>query len=215
MIVSSHKYMKRALTLARRGAGRVSPNPMVGAVVVKEGRRVGEGFHLYVKKDHAEILALKQAGREASGADLYVNLEPCAHYGRTPPCVERILESGISNVFVAILDPNPQVAGKGVQLLREAGVHVEVGLCKEHARRLNETFFHFITEGTPFVRLKLAMTLDGKIATHSGGSKWITGERSRREVHRLSRQTFEFPSRWPCSPRSERVSVSSRWGATR
>lgn len=179
------KQMRRALQLARRGAGRVSPNPLVGAVIVKEGKRVGEGFHLYERRDHAEVLALSQAGDSAIGADLYVNLEPCAHYGRTPPCVERILESGIRNVYLATLDPNPQVSGKGVEVLRKEGVHVEVGLCEKEALRLNEAFFHYITAARPFVTLKLAMTLDGKIAAESGESKWITGEKARREGHRL------------------------------
>jgi len=177
--------MRRALALARRGAGRVSPNPMVGAVVVKNDRRVGEGYHLFSKKDHAEVLALRSAGKEASGADLYLNLEPCSHHGRTPPCVDRILESGIRNVFVATLDPNPQVAGKGIRILQQAGINVEVGLCEKEATRLNEVFFHFITSGSPFVTLKSAMTLDGKIATKSGASKWITGDQSRRQGHRL------------------------------
>ena len=183
--VPNRSHMKRALALARRGAGRVSPNPMVGAVVVKNGRRVGEGYHLYDKKDHAEVLALRGAGSEAEKADLYLTLEPCAHHGRTPPCVERILESGIRRVAVATLDPNPQVSGKGIQRLRDAGIEVDIGLCGQMAERLNESFFHYITEETPFVRLKLAMTLDGKIATKHGSSKWITGTRSRRIVHRL------------------------------
>jgi len=183
--VPIQSHMKRALALARRGAGRVSPNPMVGAVVVKDGRRVGEGYHLYDRRDHAEILALREAGSDAKEADLYLTLEPCAHQGRTPPCVEQITKSRIGRVIVATLDPNPQVRGKGIQQLRNAGIEIEIGLCGRIAERLNESFFHYITRETPFVRLKLAMTLDGKIATEQGSSKWITGEESRRLVHRL------------------------------
>ena len=183
--MTHEQHMKRALLLARRGLGRTSPNPMVGAVVVKDGVRVGEGYHLYERKDHAEVVALERAGEDARGADLYTTLEPCSHHGRTAPCAERIIERGIGRVFVGTLDPNPLVGGRGVTILEEAGVDVEVGLCEAQAKVLNEAFFHYITEARPFVTLKLAMTLDGKIATKTGVSKWITSERSRRTVQRL------------------------------
>ena len=138
------RFMRRALQLARRGAGRVSPNPMVGAVVVRDGRIVGEGYHLYRKLHHAEVVALDRAGNRARGATLYVTLEPCAHWGRTPPCMERVAEAGIREVFVAVADPSPQVSGKGVQYLRSRGVRVREGPCGEEARRLNEAFFFFV-----------------------------------------------------------------------
>ena len=178
-------FMKRAIALARRGVGRVSPNPLVGAVLVKKGRIVAEGYHLYQKKNHAEVVALERAGRQAAGASLYLNLEPCTHQGRTPPCVDRIVEARVAQVYVAVRDPNPQVAAKGVQRLRKQGIGVHEGLCRDEALALNEKYFHFMQRKRPFVLLKLAMTLDGKIATGSGQSQWITGARARKEVHRL------------------------------
>lgn len=178
-------FMRRALALARRGAGRTSPNPLVGAVVVKDGQIAGEGYHVYEKRDHAEALALLRAGPRAAGAGLYVNLEPCCHQGRTSPCVDRIVEAGISEVFVGAGDPNPLVGGKGLQKLREHGIRVHEGPCRPEASRLNEKFFHFMGTGCPFVLLKLALTLDGKIATRTGESQWITGEAARAETHRL------------------------------
>jgi diaminohydroxyphosphoribosylaminopyrimidine deaminase/5-amino-6-(5-phosphoribosylamino)uracil reductase len=165
--------------------GRVSPNPLVGAVLVKNGRIVAEGYHLYNKKDHAEVVALERASRRADGASLYLNLEPCTHQGRTPPCVDRILEAGVAQVYVAVRDPNPQVAGRGIRRLRRQGVAVHEGLCRNEAIGLNEKYLHFARRKRPFVLLKLAMTLDGKIATGSGQSQWITGARARKEVHRL------------------------------
>lgn len=179
------RFMRRALELAERGAGRVNPNPLVGAVVVKDGQIVGEGFHERFGGPHAEVLALEAAGGEAAGADLYVTLEPCVHWGKTPPCVERIISAGVRRVFVAVRDPNPLVDGKGVATLREAGIEVVEGLLEEEARRLNEPFFKFITTKRPFVVLKLALSLDGKVATRSGDSRWISNERSRELVHRL------------------------------
>lgn len=179
------KLMRRALALARRGVGRASPNPLVGAVVVKDGQTIGEGYHVYEKRDHAETLALLKAGPRAAGASLYVNLEPCCHQGRTSPCVDRIVEAGISDVFVGTGDPNPLVGGKGLQKLREQGIRVQEGLCRQEASRLNEKFFHFMGTGYPFVLLKLALTLDGKIATRTGESQWITGEAARGEAQRL------------------------------
>lgn len=178
------RFMRRALQLARRGAGRVSPNPMVGAVVVRDGQVVGEGYHLYRKLRHAEVIALDRAGSLARGATLYVTLEPCAHQGRTPPCMQRVVEAGIREVFVAVTDPSPQVAGKGVQYLRSHGIRVHEGLCGEEALRLNESFFFFVKNQKPFCLLKLALTLDGRIAAPTGDSKWITGEEARRHVHR-------------------------------
>jgi diaminohydroxyphosphoribosylaminopyrimidine deaminase/5-amino-6-(5-phosphoribosylamino)uracil reductase len=179
------RFMSRALRLARRGAGRVSPNPMVGAVVVRNGRVVGEAYHGAAGKPHAEALALKEAGRRSSGADLYVNLEPCCHHGRTPPCTDEILRAGIGRVWVAILDPNPLVRGRGIRTLRRRGVEVNVGLFAEEAARLNESYLTYVQTGRPFVVAKLATTLDGKIATATGESRWISGPSSRRRTHRL------------------------------
>ncbi len=177
--------MRRALELARRGVGRTNPNPLVGAVIAKEGRIVGEGYHERFGGPHAEILALEAAGAEARGADLYVNLEPCVHRGKTPPCAERIIAAGIKRVVIAARDPNPLVDGRGAAKLREAGVEVREGTLEEEARKLNEPFFKFISCGKPFVALKLAVSLDGKIATRAGDSRWISGERSRELVHQL------------------------------
>jgi diaminohydroxyphosphoribosylaminopyrimidine deaminase / 5-amino-6-(5-phosphoribosylamino)uracil reductase len=179
------RYMRRALRLAARGAGRASPNPMVGAVVVRNGRVVGEGYHRYDLRDHAEVVALRRAGEAARGSDLFVTLEPCAHTGRTPPCSPLIAESGVRRAFVAVEDPNPQVSGAGIEYLRRRGVEVLVGLCREEAAELNRAFFHYIVAQRPFVTLKLALSLDGKIATRGGESKWITGPRARRRVHRM------------------------------
>ncbi|MCX8116389.1 MAG: bifunctional diaminohydroxyphosphoribosylaminopyrimidine deaminase/5-amino-6-(5-phosphoribosylamino)uracil reductase RibD [Desulfobacterota bacterium] len=178
-------WMKRALRLAEKGRGRTSPNPMVGAVLVKEGRVVGQGYHVRAGEDHAEVVALKKAGPEAKGATLYVNLEPCVHQGRTPPCAPALIQAGVKRVVVGMVDPNPLVQGRGIGLLREAGLQVDVGVCEEASRALNEAFSKYIQSGLPFVSLKVASTLDGKIATPSGESKWITGEESRRFVHRL------------------------------
>lgn len=177
------QFMKRALRLARRG--KTSPNPMVGAVVVREGRIVGEGFHPKVGEPHAEVFALTQAGPLSKGADLFVTLEPCCHQGRTPPCTDAVIQSGIKRVFAAIQDPNPQVGGKGIEILREAGIEVQVGLMESEARELNQAYIKRVTTGLPFVLWKAAMTLDGKIATRTGDSRWVTGESARREVHKL------------------------------
>ncbi len=182
---SHQKFMERAIVLACRGMGRVSPNPLVGAVVVNDGVSVGEGYHIFERRQHAEIVAIGRAGGRARGATLYVNLEPCSHHGRTPPCVDRIVESGLREVFVATLDPNPLGSGKGIRRLREKGVRVDVGLCQQKATHLNEKFFHFVSQRRPFVLLKLALTLDGRIAAPEGDSKWITASRARRYAHRL------------------------------
>lgn len=177
--------MGRALRLARRGAGATSPNPMVGAVVVREGRVVGEGFHRRAGTPHAEVHALRAAGPLAAGATLYVTLEPCDHHGRTPPCTEAILAAGVRRVVAAVADPNPLVAGRGLERLRGAGVDVVVGVREGEARELNESFFKYITTGRPFVTLKYAMSLDGKAAARTGASRWISGEASRALAHRL------------------------------
>ena len=174
--------MRRALELAKRGAGRVSPNPMVGCVIVKDSRIIGEGWHEQCGGLHAERNALKNCTEDPAGADLYVTLEPCCHWGRTPPCTDAILERKIGRVFVGCLDPNPLVAGKGAQILRDAGIPVETGVCEDECRRLNEVFFHYITHKTPFVVLKYAMTLDGKIAACTGDSRWVTGKAARAHV---------------------------------
>ncbi len=190
MIKKDHKYMQRALELASRARGRTSPNPLVGAVIVKEGQIIGEGYHQKAGTPHAEIHALKSAGVKASGASLYVSLEPCCHHGRTPPCTEAIIEAGIKRVVIAVLDPNPKVAGKGLEILQEAGIETEVGIMKEAAVDLNEIFFKYIQKGMPFVALKTAMTLDGKIAARTGDSKWVTGADARKYVHHL-RDTYD------------------------
>lgn len=178
-------FMKRALELAARARGKTSPNPLVGAVVVRDGEIVGEGYHRQAGTPHAEINALCQAGAKARKATMYVTLEPCCHFGRTPPCTEAIIAAGISKVVVATGDPNPLVAGKGIRVLQEAGIDVDVGVREAEARRLNEVFFKYIVNERPFVTLKAAMSLDGKIATRRGDSKWITGEKARAFGHRL------------------------------
>jgi diaminohydroxyphosphoribosylaminopyrimidine deaminase/5-amino-6-(5-phosphoribosylamino)uracil reductase len=181
------KYMDWALALARKGAGTVSPNPMVGAVLVSpaSGGIVGEGAHGRAGGPHAEIAALERAGAEAKGATLYINLEPCAHQGRTPPCAEALAQAGVRRVVAAMEDPNPAVSGKGFQKLRDAGIDVEAGLHEAEAKRLNEVFSKFITTGLPFVTLKLGMSLDGRIADAKGASRWVTSEESRKRVHEM------------------------------
>lgn len=177
--------MKLALDLAFSRAGYTSPNPTVGAVVVKDGVAVGRGFHPRAGEPHAEIFALDEAGERARGATLYVTLEPCCHFGRTPPCTRRIIAAGIKKVVAATVDPNPKVAGKGLEELRRAGIEVEAGVLEAEARALNEAFFKYITTGLPFVTLKMAMSMDGRTATASGDSRWITGPEARADVHRL------------------------------
>lgn len=179
------QYLRRTLTLARRAAGRTAPNPMVGAVVVREGQVVGEGFHPRAGAPHAEVFALQAAGAHARGGTLYVSLEPCAHYGKTPPCADAVVRSGVRRVVFASLDPNPLVAGAGVAKLQQAGLEVEYGALTAEEQRLNEAWRHWMRTRQPFVTVKLAASLDGKIATRTGESRWITGEASRRDVHRL------------------------------
>jgi diaminohydroxyphosphoribosylaminopyrimidine deaminase/5-amino-6-(5-phosphoribosylamino)uracil reductase len=179
------QMMQRCLQLARRGLGCTSPNPLVGAVVVKDGEIVGEGFHPRAGEPHAEVFALKNAGEKARGATIYVSLEPCNHYGRTPPCSEGLIKAGVSKVVVGMVDPNPLVAGGGIERLRAAGIEVIVGVEEAACRQLNEGFIHRILHKRPLGILKYAMTLDGKIATTSGHSSWITNSEARREVHQL------------------------------
>jgi diaminohydroxyphosphoribosylaminopyrimidine deaminase/5-amino-6-(5-phosphoribosylamino)uracil reductase len=179
------QYMRQALDLASRGHGQTSPNPMVGAVLVKNGKVVGEGFHRRAGEPHAEILALRRAGKNAKGATLYINLEPCCHYGKTPPCTDALIGAGISRVVAAMKDPNALVGGKGFAHLRRAGVKVKVGLLRKEAERLNETFIHFHRFGRPFVVLKWAMTIDGRTSCSNGESRWISGSESRRYAHKL------------------------------
>ncbi|BFM38077.1 riboflavin biosynthesis protein RibD [Synechocystis sp. LKSZ1] len=175
--------MQRCLSLARQGLGKTAPNPLVGSVIIQDDQVVGEGFHPRAGEPHAEIFALRQAGDHAWRASLYVNLEPCNHYGRTPPCTEAIIQAGISRVVVGMIDPNPLVAGKGIERLRQAGLSVTVGVESSQCQRLNEAFCHRIQHHRPWGILKYAMTLDGKIATTTGHSTWVTGEPARRWVH--------------------------------
>ena len=186
--VDDLSYIRKTFQLAKKGAGFTSPNPLVGAVVVKDGQIVATGYHRRFGGPHAEIFALDKAGRDAKGATLYVNLEPCAHYGKTPPCVDRIISSGVRRVVISTIDPNPLVNGKGIEKLRQAGIQVTVGVGEEEGLRLNEVYCKYISTGFPFVVLKIAQSLDGKIATCNGNSKWITSEQSRRMVHRLRAQ---------------------------
>jgi len=176
--------MRRVLRLAEKGWGRTSPNPLVGAVLVKNGNVVGQGYHAKAGEAHAEIVALQQAKEEARGAVLYLNLEPCSHYGKTPPCAPQVIQSNVKRVVIGMEDPNPLVNGKGVEILRRAGLEVDVGVLKKECQRLNEAFSKFILRKEPFVILKAAATLDGRMATRNGDSKWISGEASRHLVHR-------------------------------
>ncbi len=179
------RMMLRCLELARRALGRTSPNPLVGAVIVKDGEIIGEGFHPRAGEPHAEVFALRAAGESARGATIYVSLEPCNHYGRTPPCSEGLIQAGVAKVVVGMVDPNPLVAGGGITRLRAAGIEVLVGVEEEACRRLNEAFVHRILHKRPLGILKYAMTLDGKIATTSGHSAWVTSQDARSEVHQL------------------------------
>ena len=182
------RWMERALRLAEKGRGRTSPNPMVGALLVKGGRKVGEGYHAKAGGPHAEVVALGKAGRKAKGATLYLNLEPCTHYGKTPPCAPAVIEAGVKRVVIGMKDPNPLVNGTGVKALRRAGLDVEIGILEKECQRLNEAFCKYIVNREPYVILKAAATLDGKIATRNGESQWMTGEASRHFVHKLRDQ---------------------------
>ena len=180
-------YMKKALALAARARGRTSPNPMVGAVVVKSGKVIGTGYHKKAGTPHAEILALKKAGQNARNATLYVNLEPCCHTEKkTPPCTKEIIRSKVKKVVVAMTDPNPKVSGNGISELQRAGIQTQVGIMEPEAKRLNEAFTKFIKTKSPFVTLKMAQSLDGRIATARGESKWITPEKSGTECEKCN-----------------------------
>lgn len=179
------KYMRLAMQLAGNAIGRTSPNPLVGAVIVKDNRVVGCGWHRKAGTPHAEVHALNQAGELAQGADVYVTLEPCAHYGKTPPCAKALVEAKVKNVYGGLLDVNPKVVGKGFKILEDAGIYVEYGFLQDELRKQNEVFFKWIEHKKPFVVLKAAMTLDGKIATATGQSKWITNETSRAYGYKL------------------------------
>ncbi len=183
--MSDEHFMKMALDLAKKGRGYTSPNPMVGAVIVKDGKVVGKGYHQAAGSPHAEVNALEDAGELAKGATLYVNLEPCNHTGRTPPCTERVLAAGIKRVVVAMGDPNPDVLGGGTDFLRRQGIQITEGVCERQAKTLNEAFLKYIKTKRPFTIIKCAATLDGQIATRTGDSRWVTGEKSREFVHRL------------------------------
>ncbi|WNW12051.1 bifunctional diaminohydroxyphosphoribosylaminopyrimidine deaminase/5-amino-6-(5-phosphoribosylamino)uracil reductase RibD [Pseudomonas sp. DTU_2021_1001937_2_SI_NGA_ILE_001] len=187
-VLDAH-YMARALELARQGLYSTHPNPRVGCVIVRDGQVVGEGWHVRAGEPHAEVHALRQAGERARGATAYVTLEPCSHHGRTPPCAEALVAAGLGRVVAAMQDPNPQVGGRGLQRLREAGIAVDSGVLEDEARALNSGFLKRMESGRPYVRVKLAMSLDGRTAMASGESQWITGPQARAEVQRLRAQS--------------------------
>jgi diaminohydroxyphosphoribosylaminopyrimidine deaminase/5-amino-6-(5-phosphoribosylamino)uracil reductase len=178
-------YMECALSLARLAMGHTSPNPAVGAVIIKDGLIVGMGYTQPAGSEHAEVMALRQAGDRAQGSTMYVTLEPCSHYGRTPPCTQALIDAGISEVHIALLDPNPLVSGCGVGRLNEGGIKTHIGTCQQEAHEINEAYIKHITTGLPFVMAKFAMSLDGKIATKTGDSKWITKDEARKYAHDL------------------------------
>jgi len=184
------KYMNLALRLALKAKGKTSPNPMVGAVIVKKGRIIARGYHQKAGFPHAEIAALDEAGKDARGATLYVTLEPCTHFGKTPPCMDRIIKSGIKKIFVGMVDPNPINNGKGIEILRQHNIKVQVGLLEDRLKSINEVFIKYITRKIPFVTVKVAESLDGRIATRSGESKWITSDKARGYAHRI-RQDYD------------------------
>jgi diaminohydroxyphosphoribosylaminopyrimidine deaminase/5-amino-6-(5-phosphoribosylamino)uracil reductase len=184
-IQTENWYMERALELAMKGAGKTSPNPLVGAVIVKDGRIIGEGYHEVYGGPHAEVNAVASATEDVEGSTIYVTLEPCSHYGKTPPCAELLVRKKFRKVVIAMTDPNPLVSGRGIAMLLDAGIEVVTGVLEAEARRQNEIFLKYIQTRRPFVIMKTAMTLDGKIATTTGASKWVTGEAAREEVHRL------------------------------
>lgn len=183
--MTDEQYIEKALKLAKKGKGYVSPNPLVGAVLVKNGRVIGEGYHKRFGGLHAEVEALKSATEEVKGATLYVTLEPCAHFGKQPPCVHSILEAGVQRVVIGTKDPNPLVNGKGIRFLKDHGINVTVGVKQKACQKLNEAYFKFITTRLPFTTVKIAQTLDAKIATLTGQSRWITSEAARKQVHIL------------------------------
>jgi len=184
-LMNDQFFMEFALNLAKKTKGQTSPNPVVGTVVVKDGRIIGMGAHLKAGNSHAEVHALEMAGSLAKDSTIYVTLEPCSHYGKTPPCAKRIIEAKVKRVVIATLDPNPLVSGGGVELLEKAGIDITVGVLEDEAKKINEHFNKYITTRLPFVTVKTAMTIDGKVASYSGSSKWITGENARKSVHQI------------------------------
>lgn len=182
--MTDEQYMKIAIELAQKGVGFVNPNPLVGAVIVKDGKIIGQGYHEKYGEFHAERNAIKNCEVSPKGGTMYVSLEPCCHHGKTPPCTDAIIESGITKVVVGAVDPNPLMAGKGIEKLKEHGIEVITDVIAKEASKQNEVFFHYINKKTPYVVMKYAMTIDGKIATHTGESKWITGEEARYNVHK-------------------------------
>ncbi|MDD2479905.1 MAG: bifunctional diaminohydroxyphosphoribosylaminopyrimidine deaminase/5-amino-6-(5-phosphoribosylamino)uracil reductase RibD, partial [Victivallaceae bacterium] len=224
--MNDQELMRKALQMAKKGWGLTSPNPIVGAIIVKNGEIVGQGYHAKAGDAHAEINAIRDAGKQADGADLYITLEPCSTHGRTPPCTEAIKNAGIKRVFIGALDPNPRHSGIALLILHEAGVQVFDNILREECENVNEAFFKWIATGKPFVLLKQAMTLDGKIATQSGVSQWITGPEARERVQwlrqwadaimvgagtaRLDRPSLKVrnPENWPRQPRRIVVSRS-------
>lgn len=186
--MTKYEYMQLAIELAKKGMGYTSPNPMVGCVVVKQDKIVTQGYHERYGEYHAERNALTRYPGDLTGAEMYVTLEPCCHHGNTPPCTDIIIEKGIRKVYVGSMDPNPKVAGKGIQILRDHGIEIETGILEKECLALNEVFFHFITTKRPYVVMKYAMTLDGKIAASTGDSKWVTGEEARRHAHFLRKK---------------------------
>ena len=177
-------YMQKAIELAKKGIGKVNPNPLVGAVIVKDGKIISSGYHKSFGGLHAEREAILNTSTSLANSTLYVTLEPCCHYGKTPPCTDIIIDSGIKRVVVGSLDPNPLISGNGIRILKKSGIEVEVGVLQEDCKNINEIFYHYITHNTPFVTMKYAMTLDGKISSYTGDSKWITGEKARQFVHK-------------------------------
>ena len=182
------KYMRQAIELAKKGEGFTNPNPMVGAVIVKDGRIIGEGYHERYGGFHAERNALKNAVESVRGADMYVTLEPCSHYGKQPPCCEAVGDAGIKNVYIGSVDPNPLVSGKGIEYLKSCGVNVKTNILKDECDAINKIFFHYITTKTPYIIMKAGMTIDGKCATRTGNSKWISNELSREDAHKTRRR---------------------------
>jgi diaminohydroxyphosphoribosylaminopyrimidine deaminase/5-amino-6-(5-phosphoribosylamino)uracil reductase len=178
-------FMRKAIRLAKKGRGKVSPNPLVGTIIVKNGKIMGKGYHKKAGTDHAEVIAIKKAGKKAKGATMYVNLEPCCHFGKTPPCTDAIQKANIKRVVVAVKDPNPLVSGKGIKKMKKSGIEVNTGILKQEAKQLNEFYFTYTEKKRPFVILKIAQTIDGKIADKYGTSKWITNEQARKKVHSI------------------------------
>lgn len=176
-------FMNLAILLARKGGGNVNPNPQVGAIIVNDGRIIGQGYHEKYGEAHAEINAFKSCIESPEGSTIYVTLEPCAHQGKQPPCFEAIIKNKVKRVVIGSLDPNPLVAGKGIEAMKKAGIDVSLKVLEKECKDLNKIFFHYVTQRTPYVMMKYAMTLDGKIATYKGQSKWITGEKARQKVH--------------------------------